>query len=92
VQVECLQFLFYIQPQIHDNKQNDYQIPQFEPFKPEATMPEADSFYHDSYDKYIGAQVMLPKNEQYLLGTILGSIKSSSQLGIPRNLQPMSSP
>ncbi len=35
-------------------------------------MPEADDFDPESYDKYIGAQVMLPKTDQYLLGTITG--------------------
>jgi hypothetical protein len=35
-------------------------------------MPEANDFDPDSYDNFIGAQVILPKYNQYLLETIMG--------------------
>jgi hypothetical protein len=33
-------------------------------------MPEADNYDHEAFDKYIGAEVILPKGNQYLLGMI----------------------
>lgn len=36
-----------------------------DPFEPEAAMPEADDYDEETYDKYISAQVMLPKGDTY---------------------------
>ena len=33
------------------------------PFEPDAYMPEAEEYYADAYDKYISAEVMLPKGD-----------------------------
>ncbi len=38
-----------------DSDQEDSKTPHYEPMEPEATMPEADTFTAEEYDKYISA-------------------------------------
>jgi hypothetical protein len=44
----------------------DIQTPHYEQVEPEAAMPEADDLDHDAYDKYIAAEVILPKGDTFL--------------------------
>jgi hypothetical protein len=48
----------------------DTETPQYEPWKPEAQMPEADEWEPDAYDQYISAQVILPTQDGQALGTV----------------------
>jgi len=50
----------------------DIQTPHYEQVEPEAAMPEADDLDHDAYDKYISAEVILPKGDAFLLGKVVG--------------------
>jgi hypothetical protein len=50
----------------------DIQTPHYEQVEPEAAMPEADDLDHDAYDKYIAAEVILPKGDTFLLGKVIG--------------------
>jgi hypothetical protein len=49
----------------------DYITPSFEPVDPEAGMQEADEFDTEEFDQFINAQVILPKGNEYLLGTVV---------------------
>jgi hypothetical protein len=40
--------------------------------EPEASMPEADDFTIDGFDKYIAAEVILPKGDNMVLGKVIG--------------------
>ena len=42
---------------------------EFEPEEP-TEIPEADAYTHDAFDEYIGAQMMIPKGEGRVQGTI----------------------
>jgi hypothetical protein len=53
----------------------DTETPQYEPWKPEAQMPEADEWEPDAYDQYISAQVILPTQDGQALGTVTVSKK-----------------
>jgi hypothetical protein len=53
-----------------DQYPRDYQTPSLEPYDPKACMPEADDYDAKEYDQYINAEVILPKGEAYLLGTV----------------------
>jgi hypothetical protein len=53
---------------INGKPENNSETPSFEPV--EEAMPEADDFDAEAFDKYIEAEVILPKGDQYLLGTI----------------------
>lgn len=44
--------------------------PPDEPMEPEAAMEEADNWTADTYDEYLLAEVMLPRNGEQFLGTI----------------------
>jgi hypothetical protein len=44
--------------------------PEFEPFDPEHTMPEADEWDAEAYDQYIAAEVCLPKDGREVLGQV----------------------
>jgi hypothetical protein len=53
-------------PEYFDNTQSpDYITPSFEPV--EEAMPEADDWDPESFDKYIAAEVIIPKGDQLLL-------------------------
>jgi len=54
----------------HDDD-DDALTPHFDPIEPEAEMPEADAFTHEEYDKYISAEVILPKGDQMVLGKVI---------------------
>jgi hypothetical protein len=41
----------------------------YEPWEPEAVMPEADEWEPEAFDNYIPAQVILPSKDTQLLGT-----------------------
>ncbi len=43
----------------------------FDPIEPEAEMPEANEFDADTYDKYLSAQVLLPKGDLMLSGQVI---------------------
>ena len=49
--------------------------PEYEPYGDERgdepTMPEADEYDHDAYDKYISAEVVVPKGDSFLYGKVL---------------------
>jgi hypothetical protein len=49
----------------------DHITPEYTPFKPEAPMPQADEWDAEAYDKYISAEVLLPKNGESILGKVL---------------------
>jgi hypothetical protein len=50
----------------HEQETPDHITPEFEPV--EESMPEADEWDPDSFDKYILAEVKLPKGDQEILG------------------------
>jgi hypothetical protein len=57
----------------HDGQENmppDYTTPQFEPV--EEGVPEADEWDPESFDQYISAQIVVPKGDQHVLGTVIG--------------------
>jgi hypothetical protein len=41
-----------------------------QPFEPEAAMPEADDYTEEAFDKYITAQVLLPKGDSFQTGQV----------------------
>jgi hypothetical protein len=41
-----------------------------EPFEPKATSPEADDYTPDSFDQYLTAEVLLPRNREEHRGTV----------------------
>jgi hypothetical protein len=49
----------------------DYVTPQYEPLEPSSSMPEADEWDAEAFDKYISAEVMLPRDDEYLLGKVM---------------------
>jgi hypothetical protein len=51
-----------------DDGQEDNETPHYESMEPEAAMPEADDFTTKEYDKYILAEVLLPKGDDLVLG------------------------
>jgi len=55
----------------HHDDDDDVLTPYFDPIEPEADMPEADAFTHEEYDKYISAEVILPKGDQMILGKVI---------------------
>jgi hypothetical protein len=46
--------------------------PAYEPYEPDSSMPEVNNWDSDAYEKYIAAEVMLPKNNQEVLGRVVG--------------------
>jgi len=58
--------------QYNDANDEEFETPHFEPVDKEAEMPEADEFSHEEYDKYISAEVLLPKGDQLVLGKVVG--------------------
>jgi hypothetical protein len=58
--------------QYNDADDDEFETPHFEPVNKEAEMPEADEFSHKEYDKYILAEVLLPKVDQLVLGKDVG--------------------
>ena len=48
-----------------------------EPMEPDAAMPEADDFTHDAYDKYLNAEVLLPKGNGYESGKVVSRKRNS---------------
>ena len=46
--------------------------PYYDPYEPEARMPEANDFTTEEYDNYIAAEVMLPKGDNMVLGKVIG--------------------
>jgi hypothetical protein len=46
------------------------ETPVYKPWEPESSMPEADEWEPESFDKYISAQVILPSQDGQLLGTV----------------------
>ena len=59
--------------------------PQFEPIEPEASMPEADDFDVEAYDKYLSAEVVLPKGYQMLLGKVIARKRDADDNPIGRS-------
>ena len=50
--------------------------PEYEPYGDdnkgdELTMPEADEFHHDAYDKYISAQIVVQKGDAVTYGKVV---------------------
>jgi hypothetical protein len=60
----------YFSDDAEENGLLDYISPQFDPV--EDGVPEADTWDPESYDQYISAQVIVPKGDQQILGTVLG--------------------
>jgi hypothetical protein len=52
-------------------EENDSLTPHFDPVEPEAAMPEAEEFTPEEFDKYIAAEVLLPKGDSMVLGRII---------------------
>jgi hypothetical protein len=52
--------------------QDDEEVARSEPAEPESTMPEADDYTEDSYDKYISAQVLLPVGDSLTSARVTG--------------------
>jgi hypothetical protein len=62
-------YLGYFDDNILDEQ---YETPLYESVEPEATMPEMDDFTLDDFDKYISAEVLLPKGDEMVLGKVIG--------------------
>lgn len=61
-----------------------------EPIEPEAAMPEADEFTKDSFDSYIAAQVLLPRDGDKLIGTVKRWAKDEDRKPVgKRNANPI---
>ena len=56
------------QGMMHPSDEDDGE---YEPFDPSA-MPEADAFDVETFDAYLQAEVLLPKGDKYLTGTVIG--------------------
>ena len=56
---------------LHDEDEDDT-MPQFDTIEPEAAMPEADEFVVKAFDKYLAAEVILPKGKNLVLGKVIG--------------------
>jgi hypothetical protein len=59
-----------------DDDDIDFETPEFEAYGDddigeEPTMPEADEFDHDAFDKYVAAEVVIPKGDSLLYGKVL---------------------
>jgi len=54
--------------------QDDQEIetPHYDPVEPEAVKPEANELNNEEYDKYIAAEVVLPKGDSFMLGKVMG--------------------
>jgi len=59
----------YLQDSQSDD--DDSQTPRFDPIEPEAAMPEAEDFTPEAFDKYISAEVLLPRGDCMVLGKII---------------------
>ena len=60
------------------------ETPLYEPWEPEDQMPEADEWEPETYDQYISAQVILPKEDGEMIGTVTARKKDlhGNPLGI----------
>jgi hypothetical protein len=55
-----------------DHDPEDRITPLYEPMEPESSMPEADDWDSEAYDKYITAEVAFPRNNTEVLGRVVG--------------------
>jgi hypothetical protein len=55
--------------QMDNTDDTDHITPEFEPV--EDSTPDADEWDHDAFDKYISAEVLLPKGDQFILGKVI---------------------
>jgi hypothetical protein len=53
-----------------DEEPRNYITPAYEPYESESSMPEADEWDSEAFDKYISAEVKLPRND--VLGYVVG--------------------
>lgn len=67
--IDIPEYLHLVSPD--DNGNDETETPQFEPVEVEAAMPEADDFDMEAFDKYLSAEVVLPKGDQMLLGKVV---------------------
>lgn len=58
-------------PTYQEEPWDDCETPQFEPVEEEASMPHADEFTPEKFDKYIAAEVMLPRGDNMVIGKII---------------------
>ncbi len=55
-----------------DDSDDPQETPHYDLVEPEASMPEADDFTIDEFDKYIAAEVLLPKGDSMVIGKVIG--------------------
>lgn len=56
----------------HDPDVPDYITPEYVPVDVDNQMPEADEWDAEAFDKYISAEVHLPKNGEEIIGKVVG--------------------
>ena len=63
-----------MQGPIHPEDEDDdaLEAGEFEPFAPSLAMPEADEFDPEVFDAYLRAEVLLPKGDSLVTGTVVG--------------------
>jgi len=55
----------------HDVKVPDHITPEYVPLEPDLSMPEADEWDAEAFDKYISAKVRLPKDGQEVIAKVI---------------------
>jgi hypothetical protein len=56
----------------YSEQDDNFETPQYEHVEPKASMPEADEYTPEEFDKYISAEVLLPKGNNLVLGKLIG--------------------
>jgi len=62
----------YDQDEVPDQDIPDYITPEYVPVEADIQMPEADEWDVEAFDKYIAAEIRLPKNGEEVLGKVVG--------------------
>jgi len=55
----------------HDNEAPEHMAPEYAPLEPDSCMPEADDWDAEAFDKYIAAEVRLPKDGQEVIAKVI---------------------
>jgi hypothetical protein len=63
-------FSYDLEPEMVDDY-DDPRTPEYTPLEPDSSMPEADKWDAEAFDKYIAAEVRLPKAGEEVLGQVI---------------------